>query len=85
VKEKHASGVYGLVFTPDGNTLITTDNFGTVFFWDVATGSLRLEWKAHQFRVSQLAISADGKVLLTRGATTALTWDVAELLKGNHP
>jgi WD40 repeat protein len=74
-----------LVVTPDGKTLIATDNFGNVFFWEVATGTLRLEWKAHQSRVNQLAISADGKVLLTRGATTALTWDVAELLKGNQP
>ena len=82
---KLQSGVYALLFTPDGKTLIATDNFGKIFFWDVATGALRLEWKAHQFRVSVLAISSDGKVLLSRGATTALVWDVAELLKGNHP
>jgi WD40 repeat protein len=81
IKRKHESGVYALLFTPDGKTLIASDNNGKVFFWDAATGALRLEWKAHQFRVSYLAISADGKVLLTQGATTALVWDVSELLK----
>jgi WD40 repeat protein len=85
VKKKHHSGVYAMIFAPDGKTLITTDNDGRIFFWDVATGELRLEWMAHQFRVSVLAMSNDGKILLSRGGTTALVWDVAELLKGSHP
>jgi WD40 repeat protein len=84
VEEKHQSGVYALHFTPDGKTLVASDNFGKVFFWDIASGRLRLEWKAHQFRVSQLALSADGNILVSKGATTALVWDVSALLKGRH-
>jgi WD40 repeat protein len=85
VKEKLQSGVHALLFTPDGKTLIATDNHGKVFLWDLASGDLRVEWKAHQFRVTFLAMSDDGKVLLTKGATTALVWDIPEVLKGNHP
>src|SRR5262249_27119296 len=81
LQEKHASGIYALGFLPDGQTLITTDNFGMVYFWEMATGKLRLALNAHRFRVSFLAVSADGKILLTRGATTALVWDVESLLK----
>jgi WD40 repeat protein len=85
VKEKHESGVYALTFSPDGKYLITTDNHGSVFFWEVAGGALRLGWKAHQFRVSSLTLSADGKILVSRGATTALVWDVARLMEEKRP
>src|SRR5262249_38124979 len=84
VEEKHQSGIYALLFTPDGKTLVASDNFGKIFFWDIATGRLNLEWKAHQFRVSRLALSADGNILVSMGATTAVVWDVPALLKGNH-
>jgi WD40 repeat protein len=78
--EKHKTGLYALLLLPDERTIVTTDTFGSIFFWDVATGKLRLELKAHQSRVSVLALSSDGKTLLTHGETTALVWDVATLL-----
>jgi WD40 repeat protein len=81
IKEKHQSGIYALLFTPDDNTLIATDNFGKIFLWDKATGRLKHELKAHQFRVSRLALSANGKVLVSLGATTAIVWDMSSLLQ----
>jgi WD40 repeat protein len=79
--KKQPGGSYALVFSPDGKQLITSDNFGKVFVWQRDTGRLVTEWQAHQFRVSRLALSANGKVLLTRGASTALVWDLDGLLK----
>jgi len=81
LEEKHESGVHAVAYLPDGKTLITTDNFGKVFLWDVATGNLRREWQAHKFRVSFLAVSANGKILLTKGASAALVWDIEGLLE----
>jgi hypothetical protein len=45
------------------------------------TGNLLLSIKAHQSRAYFVAVSADGKILLTKGATTALVWDLESLLK----
>jgi WD40 repeat protein len=79
--KRQSSGIYALAFSPGGERLLTTDNYGKVFVWERDTGRLVKEWQAHQFRVSQLALSGDGTVLLTRGASTALVWDLAGLLK----
>src|SRR5262249_20878715 len=79
--KKQPGGSYAVVFSPDGKQLITSDNFGKVYVWERDTGRLLAELQAHQFRVSRLALSANGKVLLTKGASTALVWDLEGLLK----
>src|SRR5262249_541780 len=79
--KKQPGGSYALVFSPDSKQLITSDNFGKVYVWQRDTGRLLAEWQAHQFRVSRLALSANGKVLHTRGASTALVWDLDGLLQ----
>jgi WD40 repeat protein len=79
--KKQPGGNYALLFSPDSKQLITSDNFGKVYIWQRDTGQLLQEWQAHQFRVSVLALSANGKVLLTRGANTALIWDLDNLLQ----
>jgi WD40 repeat protein len=81
LRKKQQSGVYALVFSPDGKRVIASDNNGKLFIWERDSGQLVKEWQAHQFRVSQLALSADGKVLVSRGASTALVWDLGGLLK----
>ena len=57
-----------LVSTPDGQTLISAGNDGTVRFWDTATRQLRNTIKAHPNAVRALAISPDGVTLATGGA-----------------
>jgi WD40 repeat protein len=81
VQEKHESAVFAMQFLPDGKTLITTDAYGRMFFWDTLTGKLRLEVKAHGHCVQSLSISSDGKTLLTKDSTCALVWDVPALLR----
>ena len=77
--------VVRLAFTPDGKWLVGGGVGGTVCFWDPATGALRQEVATGHSFVTELALSADGKVLLTADYETGLVWDVPELLKGNHP
>jgi WD40 repeat protein len=66
-------------FTPDGTGLFVADERGEVVLWDTTTGNVKLRWKAHGDGVWFLAVSADGKVLLTKGVTTTLVWDVNRL------
>jgi WD40 repeat protein len=77
--------VQRLAFTPDGKWLVGGGVGGTVCFWDPATGALRQQVATGHSTVTELAFSADGKVLLTGDYETGLVWDVPELLKGNHP
>jgi WD40 repeat protein len=81
ILEKHEYGVRALGLLPDGKRLITTDALGMVYFWEMNTGKLLLAVKAHQSGVYFLAVSADGKILLTKGATSALVWDLESLLR----
>jgi RNA polymerase sigma factor (sigma-70 family) len=74
----------GLIFSPDGKTLIagarTKDNAGLIILWDVATGKERKRWQIPT-TVSSLALTPDGKILATgtsnekKGADIIL-WDM---------
>ena len=58
-----------LVFTPDGNTLISGDGGEgkTIHLWDTAAGTLKHTLQANQY-FSGLALSPDGKTLaITQG------------------
>lgn len=76
----HRIGIYHLLFSPSGKRMIAADYSGKVFVWERETGRLVKEWQADEYGVSRLALSADGKVLLTQQAFTALIWDLGELL-----
>lgn len=82
IKKKQRSNTLWL-FTPDGKYIVTS-NIGQIIFWELATGALRLELATGLSNPWQLALSADGNVLLTAEGGTALVWDVRELLKGNQ-
>jgi WD40 repeat protein len=53
----------GLTFSPDGATLAAATRFGTVRFWDVASGKEKGPTDVHQGQVDALAVSADGGTL----------------------
>ena len=78
LSKKHSSGVHALLFSPDGKRLFTSDSAGKIFVWQWETGRLVKEWQADPLGMS---LSADGKVLLTRGAFAALIWDLDALLE----
>ena len=61
----HSADIYGLAFTPDGKTLITSSSDGTVRFWDVATGAMIrvLRLPIYGRNTGKESLSPDGKLL----------------------
>jgi WD40 repeat protein len=80
-KLRSGNGIFSLLFSPDGKRLIVADRRGNIFVFERASGRLLKEWQAHASGFPQLALSADGRVLVTRGANTALVWDMEQLLR----
>ena len=66
------------VFTPDGQTLITGSDNGTIQAWDWPTGHLKQTLAGHRHAIRCLAVSADGEYLASTGEDTTLRkWHLA--------
>jgi WD40 repeat protein len=78
----HTHRITGMVFSPDGNTLVTGCMAGRINFWDVPALTLRHTLEPRLGPVRGLAISPDGKTLAVnagpdKGGSVAL-FDVGE-------
>jgi WD40 repeat protein len=76
-------GAHVFAFSPDGKTLAWagwTDH--TVCLGEIATGRERHRFTGHVGRISSLAFSADGRMLVSGAEdTTALVWDLAGMTR----
>jgi WD40 repeat protein len=75
-QEAHSAPVVFVGFSPDGKELITAGD-SAVRYWDAATGKELRQLEGHQERISNAAMTADGKILAS-GSTdgTARLWDL---------
>ena len=66
-----------LVFSPSGETVISTNLDGTVALWDVASATLGETLRGHSGAVMQPVYDPDGQTLYTASHDgTAIAWDI---------
>jgi WD40 repeat protein/tRNA A-37 threonylcarbamoyl transferase component Bud32 len=79
-------GFKSVAFAPDGTTLATGSENGTLTVWDTATWKERRRWSGHADEVDAVAFSPDGKLLasgcghpmLGKRPCEAILWDAAD-------
>ena len=74
----HQGEAYHVEYCPDGKTLASCGQDGTVRIWDAATGHSLRTWRAHDGDVNYVTFSPDGRTLATGGDDgTVKLWDAA--------
>jgi hypothetical protein len=65
-------------FSPDGRTVLITNEQGVIHLWEMATGKERGQLRGHlSCRIGALAVSADGRMLASGGFDSQiLVWDL---------
>ncbi len=87
--EGHAGYVMCVRYSPDGKTIATSGEDGTVRFWNAETGEAGPKWPPAEYPVMSIAFSPDGSLLaLALGDETRVTqpgpvqvWDIATATK----
>jgi WD40 repeat protein len=65
------------VFSPDGRTLVSGMEDGSVLLWEVSTRKIRRTLMGHRGPVHHLTFSDDGQLLASQSSDgTALIWDM---------
>ena len=65
----HERDVRALALSPDGRTLASGDQVGTVRLWDLRTGAALCDLNGHALSISRLVFSADGSLLASAAET----------------
>src|SRR5437870_3831976 len=67
VFREHKNLVHAIAFSPDGRSLVSASDDGTVKLWETASGMVRLTMKGHEGRVHAVAIAPDGRMFASGG------------------
>ncbi|MBC1298768.1 WD40 repeat domain-containing protein, partial [Nostoc sp. UCD122] len=85
--KKVTFGVRAVAISSSGQTLISAGRDDTIKFWNLRTGKLLHSLDAHSDGVTSIAISPDGKRIVTGGISTPTmkVWDLRTflMLKGD--
>ncbi len=65
----------GLLFSPDDSVLICGHFDGVIQLLDISTGDILATLDKHTYRIETLALSPDGKTLISFGGGTILFWN----------
>ena len=73
---QHPQPVMCAQFSPDNQLIATGDASGTLRLWDVNSGEIQKDIKAHSNTINSLAFSTDGNVVVTVSIdNSAKVWD----------
>ena len=72
---RHRSPVYSVAFSPDGKTLASGSEHGTVRLWEVGSGQLKTTLQGNKHDVYSISFSPDGTTLAS-GDSRVLLWEV---------
>ncbi len=74
----HTEAILAAAYAPDGKTLASASEDGTVRLWDAASGRERFVLRAHTSHPWDVAFSPDGKLLASGGKYTGevIVWNV---------
>jgi WD40 repeat protein len=65
--EGHSQPVRSVAFSPDGKTIASASNDGTVRLWDTTFYQPLVTLRAYEHRVDRVSFAADGRTLITDG------------------
>jgi WD40 repeat protein len=74
--EEHTEGVQSIVFTPDGKNLLSASLDKEIRVWDLTTRKTTHILRGHRERILAMAISSDGKVLVTGDPEEVKVWNL---------
>jgi WD40 repeat protein len=76
----HTARLWSVAFAPDGKTVASTSNDGTIKLWNVATRQVALNLRGHIGPVSSAFFSSDGRWMATSGVdATVRLWPAVSL------
>jgi WD40 repeat protein len=69
--------VFSVAFSPDGKSIVSGDDSGTIKLWNIMTGEVIHTFVGHSKRVNSVALSPDGtRIVSGSDDHTIKLWDV---------
>jgi len=67
--------IQSLALSPDGKRIVSGGSDNAVCLWDFNTGNLELTLSGHEYQVTSVAFSADGRFIISGSDDGLICWD----------